>query len=170
VLPRREQNQRRTIRLPSIHSIATLDLMTHSTADPDMQMLMAAVGEVLLTWGYVESAILDRLAALEGIPTKAPKTSPVSRWKNAESPTPEIAEVLAEIERLAEVRNCLAHGLEAASVDPDDEHAPAVICRTQAGKRHISFSTMVDTQRRLHRLSHAIRALPTADLLIEAHF
>lgn len=127
---------------------------------PDMQTLMAAVGEVLLTWGYVESAILDRLEALELTSAKPSKASPLSRWKIAESPTPEIVEVLAEIDRLAEFRNCLAHGLEGASVNPDDAHAPAVTCRTPAGKRHISFSTLVDAQRRLHRLSHAILVLP----------
>lgn len=125
-----------------------------------MRDLMAAVGETLLAWGYVESAILDRLEAIEGASAKAPKTSPLARWKVAEPSTPKIGEVLAEIERLADIRNCLAHGLSAASVNLDDEFAPAVTCRTPAGKRHIAFVTLLDTRRSLHRLSHAIRSLP----------
>jgi len=147
-------------RLPQNGTIATLDGMTRPAPIPDMQTLMAAVGEVLLTWGYVESAILDRLAVLEGASSKYPKTSPISRWRNAETPTPEIAALLAEIERLADVRHCVAHGLETASVNPEDAHAPAVTCRTPVGRRRLSYETLVEAQRALHRLSHEIRALP----------
>jgi len=139
---------------------STLDQMTYAATDPDMRDLMAAVGEVLLCWGYLESAILDRLTAIEGPSTKLSKSSPLSRWKTAKPTTPEIAEVLAEIDRLAQVRHCLAHGLEGASVNPADAHAPAVTCRTPAGQRQISYAILVETQRSLHRLTHVVRSLP----------
>lgn len=146
--------------LPQSGSISTLICMKDSTATSDMPTLMAAVGEVLLCWGYVETAILDRLATIEAPAARPSKASPSSRWKGAEAVTLEIRAILAEIERLADVRNCLAHGLTAASVNPDDAHAPAVTCRTPSGNRHIAFATLLETRRDLHRLSQLIRSLP----------
>lgn len=128
-------------------------------AAPDMRDLMAAVGEVMLTWGYVESAILYRMAITQ--PDATPRTdSPLSRWRKAEAPTPEITALLSEIDRLAVVRHALAHGLTSASVDPSGEREPAVSCRAPAGKLEITLSTLNETRRSLHRLSHAIRSLP----------
>lgn len=157
----RHGRESRTPRLPQSGSISTLVCMNNSTPTPDMPTLLTAVGEVLLCWGYVETAILDRLATIEIPAAKPPKASPLSRWKGAEAVTPEMRAILAEIDRLGDVRNSLAHGLTAASVNPDDDHAPAVTCRTPSGNRYIAFSTLLETRRDLHRLSHRIRSLPS---------
>lgn len=132
-----------------------------STATPDMRELMAAVGEVLLCWGYVENAILDRLAALGGEAAKPSKTSPLARWKRAETATVEVAKLHDEIERLADIRNALAHGLASATVDPKNTRGAGVTCRTPSGDRHIPFATLTETRHSLFRLSHAIRASKT---------
>lgn len=137
--------------------------MAISNPTPDMRDLMAAVGEVLLCWGYVESAILDRLAEISGTRFKPSKTSPLARWKLAERDSPEVTELLAEVKRLACVRNCLAHGLTSATADPKDILGAAVVCRTPSGLQRIAFETLVETRRALRRLSHAIRTLPADD-------
>ena len=124
-----------------------------------MRDLMAAVGEVLLCWGYVEAAILDRLAAIGEYTTMPLKTSPLARWKKAERATDRIAELQAAIERLADIRNALAHGLASATVGPNGKGGAAVVCRTSSGDQRIEFETLMETGRLLFRASHAVRAL-----------
>jgi len=60
---------------------------------PDMRDLMAAVDEVVLYCGYVEAAILERLAAIDGPAAKPPKISPLARWKRAETAKAEVIEL-----------------------------------------------------------------------------
>lgn len=137
--------------------------MTLSAPPPDMPDLMAAVGEVLLCWGYVETAILERLATIDGPVAKPPRISPLARWKRAETAEAEIITLQAEVERLAQIRNYLAHRLTSATADPRDVCGPAVVCRTPSGEQRIAFTTLIEIRSSLHRLSHAIRALPRYD-------
>lgn len=130
------------------------------TTTPDMRDLMAAVGEVLLCWGYVENAILDRIASIGSDAAKPSKTSVLVRWKQTETDTTEMAQLLEEIERMADIRNSLAHGLASASVDPKDTQGAAVVCRTPSGERRIPFTTLIETRDCLSRLSHSVRELP----------
>ena len=130
---------------------------------PDMRDLMAAVGEVLLAWGYVEAAILDRLTAIDDHAAGRAKTSPLFRWRTLEPITPTPAGMAAEIDRLAEIRHALAHGLKSATVDPDQPERASVTCRTIERERRFELSILIEARGSLHRLSHAIRSLPMPD-------
>ncbi|MER8371108.1 hypothetical protein [Mesorhizobium sp. M1406] len=125
---------------------------------PDMRDLMAAVGEVLLCWGYVEAAIRKRLSVISPADMKASKTPVLLRWRKVEPPTPELAELLKEIDRLAIVRNCLAHGLASASANPWEPEEPEVACRLGEMDKTVTLSELRETARSLHRVSHAIRS------------
>jgi hypothetical protein len=126
---------------------------------PDMRDLMAEVGHVLLTWGYVEAAFRERLAKIEPTDIKPSKTPVLTRWRKAEPKTPAFVELSAEIERLAAIRNCLAHGLSSASANPWGSEEPEVVCKMPEGEVTISLSTLQEAQRGLHRASHRVRAL-----------
>ena len=63
--------------------------------------LLAAVGEVMLRWGYLESAMLKTLGG-------SSRTPIVQRWLTTVEPGAEIAD---EIKDAAAVRHLLAHGL-----------------------------------------------------------
>lgn len=124
-----------------------------------MRDLMAAVGEVLLCWGYVEAAIRKRLSVISPADMKASKSPVLLRWRKAEPPTPELAELLEEIDRLAIVRNCLAHGLASASANPWQPNEPEVSCQLNGVSRTIPLSQLQETARSLHRVSHAIHTI-----------
>lgn len=138
----------------------SVNMTSTSNLNPDMRDLMAAVGEVLLTWGYFEAAILDRLTAIDDHAAGRAKTSPLFRWRTLEPITPTTAGMAAEIDRLAEIRHALAHGLKSATVDPDHPERASVTCRTIDGERRMAISTLIEARDSLHRLSHAIRSLP----------
>lgn len=102
-----------------------------------MRDLMATIGEVLLLWGFLETALRGRLAALgegEAGNTKLPL---LARWQHAEQTEaphdPHFARLVEDMVAAAAVRNSLAHGLSSASVDPQGSEEPRVVCRDRDG-------------------------------------
>lgn len=81
--------------------------------------LLAAVGEVMLRWGYLESAMLKAL----GGPSKAPV---VQRWLAKAEPGTGIADAIKDA---AAVRHLLAHGLCEIQAQPRHGGDAEILCR-----------------------------------------
>ena len=112
----------------------------------DLTETLAAVGRALLAWGWLETemtVVLDR----QGAP---PHASPIARWRQAHHLLPSsLFDRTAEIERLAGVRNLIAHGLSAARSLP----TPEVEVRAQGGASAvISLDELVAVAQALDRV------------------
>lgn len=96
---------------------------------------MAAVGEVLLRWGYLELAMLEKLElSREG---SMPRATPLQKWRVAAArSSADISTWTEEIELAAQTRNLLAHGLIGGHAQPGGGGDPYVICRDLDGIRH----------------------------------
>src|SRR5689334_1592162 len=121
---------------------------------PDMRDLMATVGELLLLWGYLESAVRQRVASIEATDSKTSKASILARWRKAEKATrpkdSKLAQIFADIEEVAAMRNCIAHGLTSASANPWSSDEPEVVCvMPDASCRSITMSEMTNAKTRL---------------------
>lgn len=81
--------------------------------------LLAAVGEVMLRWGYLESAMLKALGGSSRAPI-------VQRWLAMAEPGAKIAD---EINDTAAVRHLLAHGLCEIQARPRHGGEAEVVCR-----------------------------------------
>jgi len=81
--------------------------------------LLAAVGEVMLRWGYLESAMLKALGG-------SSKTPVVQRWLAMAEPG---AGIVDEIKDAAAVRHLLAHGLCEIHAQPRHGGEAEVLCR-----------------------------------------
>jgi hypothetical protein len=81
--------------------------------------LLAAVGEVMLRWGYLESAMLKALGG-------SSRTPIVQRWLAMAEPGAGIAD---EINDAAAVRHLLAHGLCEIQARPRHGGEAEVVCR-----------------------------------------
>lgn len=110
--------------------------------------LMAAVGEVLLRWGYLELEMLKKLEANgEG---SMPRAAPLQRWRVAAvRSSSDVSAWTEEIERAAQIRNLLAHGLIGGHAQPE-AGAPHVVCRDLDGARHeIKHADLIATAQHL---------------------
>lgn len=125
--------------------------------------LMAAVGEVLLRWGHLEVEILKKVTA-SGY-AFAPRVPPIQQLRLASTRTlADIAEWIEEIDRAAQIRNLLAHGLIAGSSQPA-EGDPAVVCRDMDGQHHtISYDALIEAAQTLDLLRLRLHREPD-DLL-----
>lgn len=119
--------------------------------------LMAAVGEVLLRWGYLELEMLKKLEV--GREGSMPRAAPLQQWRVAGARAlADVSGWTEEIERAAQIRNLLAHGLIGGHAQPE-VGAPHVVCRDLDGVRHqikhadlIAAAQTLDLLRlRLHR-------------------
>lgn len=105
-----------------------------TSASPDLKDVMAAIGEVMLRWGFLESVMLDRLGNV-GVELHA-TAPPIQQWRRACIGVGQpFALWLGEIEQAAAIRNLLAHGLCEARSLP----TPEVRCR-QAGGESVTLS------------------------------
>jgi predicted nucleic acid-binding Zn-ribbon protein len=135
------------------------------TLGPDMTDLMAIVGEVLLIWGFLETAMRERLAKIHPKAEQATKAPVLSQWRKAEEQAtdgtdPRLAQLFADITEAGSIRNCLAHGLTSASADPWSDVEAAVVCIEQNGNpRHLTISQMSETKHLLQVLTHRVRNL-----------
>lgn len=133
------------------------------TPGPDLRDLLAAVGQLLLAWGWLEEAIRMRLTEIEPSITK-PKDPILRRWFGKEDHTPEFLALYNEIVHLSETRNTIAHGLASARGNPWEYREPAVVCRTQSGEVTITLSELRLVGDSLGRASHRVRKLRYANL------
>lgn len=103
-----------------------------------MRDLMATIGEVLLLWGYLETAMRNRLATLSNGEAGNTRIPLLTRWLHAEqsvaSDDPHFSQLVEDIIAAVAVRNSLAHGLSSASVDPRESEEPRVVCHGRDGK------------------------------------
>ena len=136
---------------------------------PNMTDLLAAVGEVLLSWGHLETAMRERIAAIQrGRSSTLPKTSILIQWRNAENSLAvdrgaEWTQLNADIDNSAAIRNCLAHGLSSASANPWDSREPQVECRLADGtSRTLMLSELKVAERDLHKLRMRVQTLARA--------
>lgn len=131
---------------------------------PDMRDLMATVGELLLLWGFLENAIRDRVSQIKPSDPSVSKTLPLMGWREAEKAKrpndSKLADLFAEIDDVAAIRNCIAHGLTSASANPWDKKEAMIVCTLLNGsKREISMSELTNVKNRLHLLTNRIRDL-----------
>ncbi|MER9403659.1 hypothetical protein NKI36_06305 [Mesorhizobium caraganae] len=134
---------------------------------PNMRDLLAAVGEVLLKWGFLEHDMekwLQRNRAA-GRTLSVDRTSIITLWRDKVRPSATDATgirstLLADVGEVASVRNSLAHGLWSASANPWGGKEAEVVCRARDGTyRNITFSELLETERRLHSLRERVRML-----------
>ena len=110
--------------------------------------LMAAVGEVLLRWGYLELEMLKKLEIVrEG---SMPRASPLQQWRAAGARAlADVSPWAEEIERAAQIRNLLAHGLIGGHAQPE-AGAPHIVCRDLDGASHeIKHADLIATAQHL---------------------
>ncbi|WP_201412927.1 hypothetical protein [Mesorhizobium sp. J8] len=134
---------------------------------PDMRDLLAAVGEVLLKWGFLEHDMekwLTRVRAFQR--TSSSERAPIVKlWRDAvtlsvANETDPRASLLADVQEVASVRNHLAHGLWSASANPWSGKEAEVVCRARDGTfRSITFSQLRETEQRLHSLRERVMML-----------
>lgn len=99
-----------------------------TSAEPDLQDVMAAIGEVMLRWGFLEAVMMDKLDQASAV--IHPTAPPIQQWRRASTHIGQpFVQWLEEIERAAVVRNLLAHGLNGARSVPRCE----VYCRQPGG-------------------------------------
>ncbi|MCX7586228.1 hypothetical protein [Phenylobacterium sp. 58.2.17] len=105
--------------------------------------LLAAVGEVMLRWGYLESAMLK---ALDG----STRTPVVQRWLAVAEPD---AELVDGIKDAAAIRHLLAHGLCEIQARPRRGGEAEVVCRDPADALvRITFGRLREVALNLDRL------------------
>lgn len=119
--------------------------------------LMAAVGEVMLRWGFLETEMLTKLAQSGYGPI--PRAAPLQQWRIVSAlSASDVSAWTEEIERVAQIRNLLAHGLIRGDARPIVGD-PGIVCRDMDGQHHaISYESLLDTAKildvvrlRLHR-------------------
>jgi hypothetical protein len=121
---------------------------------PNMRDLMAAVAYVLLHWGWLEAEIRERIEAIEP-DRQLFKGSLWGHWRSVE---PEACQgVQGDIQTLADIRNCLAHGLCGARADPHTAGEPHVVCQTSAGHRLFTMSELERAADALHVARNNVR-------------
>lgn len=147
-------------------------MSTEEALAPNMRDLLAAVGEVLLKWGFLEHDMEKWLRrerrAVERM-LSADRTPIIKLWRDtvrlsAADATGTRSALLADVEEVASVRNSLAHGLWSASANPWNGSQAEVVCRGRDGTyRSITFSELLETERRLHSLRERVRILDLQD-------
>ena len=128
--------------------------------------LMAAVGEILLRWGYLELEMLKKLEVVrEGA---MPRAAPLQQWRAAGAQAlADVSPWTEEIERAAQIRNLLAHGLIGGHAQPEAS-APHVVCRDLDGMRHeIKHADLIAAAQHLDVLR--LRLCLEPDDLLRAH-
>ncbi|KRB16391.1 hypothetical protein ASD99_08470 [Mesorhizobium sp. Root695] len=120
-----------------------------------MRDLMATIGEVLLLWGFLETAMRERLAVLGNRDAGHSKMALLVRWQHEEqSAAPgdlHFQQLVEDIIAAAAVRNSLAHGLSSASADPRESEEPRVVCRDRDGIAiTYSLSALEKAKRQIH--------------------
>lgn len=119
---------------------------------PDWRDLTAMIGETLLLWGFLETALRNRSAGLAVGQEKPGRATALGLWRT--SPIPELSD---EMESVATLRNLLAHGLISASVDPAHGVTPRVRCRDDSGTVHeITLDELNRLKRRIQLLRFAV--------------
>ena len=124
----------------------------------DMRDLMATIGEVLLLWGFLETAMRTRLAVLGKGAAGNINVPLLTRWQLAEQTEapndPHFAQLVKDIIAVAAIRNSLAHGLSSASADPQGSEEPRVVCRDRDGiSISYSISYLEKAKRKIHDVS-----------------
>lgn len=127
---------------------------------PSMRDLLAAVGEVLLMWGFLEQEMERSLSSASGRKSSADLRPILSRWRRdvvRRIPIVTRKALLADVKDVASVRNLIAHGLRSASASVSGEEAK-IVCRALDGEKHtITLSKLLETEGRIHSLRERVR-------------
>ena len=121
---------------------------------------MAAVGEVMLRWGFLETVMLEKLSECKvELQSMAP---PIQRWRKAAISGSDLFKAWShEIEHAALTRNLLAHGLNGAHSQPN----PEVTCRHADGHtKTLTYTQLLDAAQEIDLLRLRLRR-ETADTL-----
>lgn len=125
--------------------------------------LTAAVGEVMLRWGFLEDEMLKKVEASGHI--LLPRAPPIQQWRLASTRSAlDVSGWTDEIERAAQIRNMLAHGFVGGSSQPA-EGEPFVVCRDIDGERRsLAYDTLRTTAQNIDLLRLRLHRQPD-DLL-----
>ena len=98
------------------------------------------IGQVLVCWSFLENTMREHLTRA-GLQKQILKGPVISHWRTYIKATyPDRAQELLEpIEKVARVRNFLAHCIYSLHADPWTEGSAAIACRAPDGTLH-SFS------------------------------
>ena len=144
----------------------------------DMQKLMAALGNAMLHWCFLEDELTEAIKRLriesEGSASRIRGTfgDRLSEWRGLLSQktrrNPPLAEAVAdqanEIERLRTKRNLIAHNLAGADASPD-ESEPHVWCADRAApgagaeRTQISLADLDEMIQAMDRCRYRVQAI-----------
>ncbi|KXG84037.1 hypothetical protein [Agrobacterium bohemicum] len=107
---------------------------------PTLNDLKFEIGQVLVCWCFFENTMRDHLKGA-GLPQQILKGPVISHWRTYIKTTyPDRAhELLEAVEKVARVRNPLAHCIHSLHADPWTERSAVIACAAPDGTVH-SFS------------------------------
>lgn len=107
---------------------------------PTLNDLKFEVGQVLICWSFLENTMRRQLSEA-GLQKQILKGPVITHWRNYIKVThPDRSEeLLAPIEKVARIRNLLAHSIHALTADPWTANSAVIVCAPPEG-RSLSFS------------------------------
>lgn len=128
---------------------------------PTLRDLACELGQVQIQWSFLEGEMRRQLAASNE--QKQVLRGPIiSHWRAyAQCQREEqCAEHLGEVERIARLRNLLAHGIELASADHRKNATALVVCVDADGTAHtLTIDDIREMAEEIDRVRRSIRSV-----------
>lgn len=142
-------------------SIMSTDDMPH----PTLRDLESEIGQVQIYWCFLEAEMRRGLKAVVDRERLA-RGPIISHWRTylkslvSSSNHAGIGEHLEALEKIARVRNLIAHGIQSASADPWSEGSAFVVCVATDGVKHKFTIEMIrELSENIDRVKRSIREL-----------
>ncbi|MGO8468029.1 hypothetical protein AB9F45_26075 [Rhizobium leguminosarum] len=131
---------------------------------PTLRDLAEEIGHVQIYWSFLEAEMRKQLIAA-GYEAKIARGALITHWRtyasmNSNSSDNDLAELMADVERLAARRNLLAHGIQSVTANPWEKDTAVVVCAAPDGLLHHltigaiqGLSAQIDAVRRSMRRS-----------------
>lgn len=130
---------------------------------PTLQDLAGGLGEVQIYWCFLENEMRSQLEA-DGSAEAVAKGPAIIRWRRfmndlgASTQHPSIAPYLEALDKVARMRNLLAHCIQSISADPCQHDDAFVLCAGPDGVRHTFTLTLVrELSADINRVRHLTR-------------
>lgn len=126
--------------------------------------LLCAIGRVSISWSFLESEMRIEMRKMgrENIT----KGSVISHWRTCVSELAStagssiIVDYLDPIEKVADARNLIVHGIQSLSVDPGRNDGAHVVCVRPDGSLNVfSIDMLHDLARDIDRTKRSIQSL-----------
>lgn len=122
---------------------------------PTLNDLKFEIGQVLVCWSFLENTMREHLKRV-GLQEQILKGPVISHWRTYINSTyPDRAhELLEPVEKVARIRNFLAHSIYSLHADPWTEGSAVIACAAADGILHsFSIEDLRDTCTELSKLT-----------------